>query len=268
MALGCQEYHGYQRGYFPLTTEIIRQCGYWTSRGGVINNCNDIILLHCRVWDTWENRRTQQSGLSVDRILEKGLPVFPRLDSVDMDATVDFYDKLQKTSALFLLPIMLFDTININMGFEGLCLPGLGLPCYAEIVSVLMEILPSLLLDRDSQVPSMVTVVRAESTNGFNLLWRVLELAVPGFDQSMQINPTAWMGEDIFDFCLSFVLYFCLQAKKGLVHDERTKSITFLQAVRPSQFVHDGPCWSDEQECSCPGLGCGTLDRTLVSVGS
>ena len=39
------------------------------------------------------------------------------------------------------------------------------------------------------------------------------------------------MDDDIFDFCLLFVLYFRLQAKKGLIHDERTKSITFLQAV-------------------------------------
>ena len=161
------------------------------SRGCVINNCNDIILLHRGVWDAWENWRTQQSGLSVDRILEKGLPVFPTLDSIDMDATVNFYDKLQKASALFLLPIMLFDAININMGFEGLCPPGLRLPRYAETASVLMEILPCLLPDRDSQVALMVTVVRAISSNRFDLLWRVLELAVPGFDPSIQISPPA-----------------------------------------------------------------------------
>ena len=32
-------------------------------------------------------------------------------------------------------------------------------------------------------------------------------------------------------------MYFHLQAKKGLVHDERTKSITFLQAVREPAYV-------------------------------
>ncbi len=77
--------------------------------------------------DAWENRRTQQRGPLVDRILEKGLPVFPRLDTLEVSATVDFYDKLHKTSALFLLPLMLFDAINLNTGFEGLCPPGLGL---------------------------------------------------------------------------------------------------------------------------------------------
>ncbi len=127
-ALACREYHGYRRGYYPLTAVIVRSCGYRDAHSGVTPYCNDIILLHRRVMDAWENRRTQQSGPSVDRILEKGLPVFPKLDSLDVAATVTFYDKLQKTSALFLLPLMLFDAINLNMGFEGLCPPGLGLP--------------------------------------------------------------------------------------------------------------------------------------------
>jgi hypothetical protein len=45
------------------------------------------------------------------------------------------------------------------------------------------------------------------------------------------------MGDDIFDFCLSFILYFCLMGKKGLLHDERTKSIAFLQAVWEPAYV-------------------------------
>lgn len=236
-ALACQAYHGYQRGYYPLTAEIIASCGYRDARGGVSRYCNDIILLHRRVMDAWENRRTQQRGPSVDRILEKGLPVFPRLDTLEVSATVDFYDKLHKTSALFLLPLMLFDAINLNTGFEGLCPPGLGLQRYAEIAGVFMEILPRLLPSSDSHVTSLVMVVRAESNNGFDLLWRILELAVPGFDPSHQISPPVWIGEDIFDFCLAFVLYFRLQAKKGLVHDERTKSLTFLQAVQEPAYV-------------------------------
>jgi hypothetical protein len=237
-ALGCREYHGYQRGYYPLTAAIIRRCGYKDAHGEVSPYCNEIILLHRKVLDAWDNRRTQQCGPSVDRILEKGLPVFPKLDSLDMLDTVNFYDKLQKTSALFLLPLMLFDAINLQMGFEGLCPPGLGLPRYAEIAGVLMEVLLRLLPSLDSQLTSVVTVVRAESNNGFNLLWRILELAVPGFDPSLQISAPVWLGDDIFDFCLSYVLYFRLQAKKGIAHDERTKSIMFLQAVRKPAYAN------------------------------
>ncbi len=151
-ALGCREYHSYQRGYYPLTAEIVSRCGYKDIYR------YELILLHRRVMDAWENRRTQQRGPLVDRILEKGLPVFPKLDCLDTSATVTFYVKLQKTSALFLLLLTLFDAINLNMGFEGLCPPGFGLLRYAEIAGVLMEVLPRLLPDLDSQVTSLVTV--------------------------------------------------------------------------------------------------------------
>ena len=100
-----------------------------------------------------------------------------------------------------------------------------------------MEVLPRLLPASDSQMSSLVTVVRAESNNGFDLLWRVLELTVPGFDPSMQVSAPVWMGDDIFEFCLLFVVYFRLMAKKGLRHDERTQSITFLQAIQDPAYV-------------------------------
>ncbi len=187
--------------------------------------------------DAWVNRQAQRCGPSVDRILEKGLPIFPKLLSLTTAAMVEFYDKFQKTSALFLLPLMMFDAISLNMGFERLCPPGLGLHRYAEIAGDLMEVLPRLLPTLDSQISSLVTFVRAESNNGFNLLWRVLELTVPGFDPSMQVSAPIWMDDDIVDFCLLFVLYFRLMAKKGLCHDERTKSITFIQAVQDHAYV-------------------------------
>ena len=187
--------------------------------------------------DSWENHQYQQYGPSVDRILEIGIPVFPKLDVLNMASMVNFYNKLQKTSVIFLLPLTLFDAIKLNMGFEGLCPPGLGLPRYAEIAGVLMEVLPRMLPEIDSQITSLVTVVCAESNNGYNLLWRILELVVPGFDSSLQLSAPVWMGDDIFNFCLSFVLYFRLQTKRGLVHDERTKSITFPHAVREPSYA-------------------------------
>jgi len=82
------------------------------------------------------------------------------LDTLAVSATVDFFDKLHKTSALFLLPSMLFDAINLNTGFEGLYPPGLGLQRYAEIAGVFMKILPRLLPGSDSHVTSLVMVVR------------------------------------------------------------------------------------------------------------
>ena len=63
-----------------------------------------------------------------------------------------------------------------------------------------MEVIPCLLPTYDSQVMSLVMVVPVESNNGYDLLWRVMELLVSGFDLTLQISAPVWMGEDIFDF--------------------------------------------------------------------
>jgi hypothetical protein len=115
--------------------------------------------MHRQILDAWVNPRTFQSGPLVDRILDKGLTVFPKLGTLDVAAAVEFYDQLQKTLALYLLPFMLFDAVNLHMEFKDLCPPGLGLPRYTEIAGVMMEVLPCLLPTLDSQVASLVTVV-------------------------------------------------------------------------------------------------------------
>jgi hypothetical protein len=56
---------------------------------GVIKCYNDIVLMHRQVLDGWVNPRTFQSGPSVDRILDKGLAVFPKLGTFDVAAVVE-----------------------------------------------------------------------------------------------------------------------------------------------------------------------------------
>ncbi len=132
---------------------------------------------------------------------------------------------------------MLFDAVNFYMGYEGLCPPGLDLLRYVKIARVMMEGIPCLPPTYDSQVTLLVIVVCAESNNGYDFLWWVIELLVLGFNPMLQISSLVWMGASIFDFCLSYVLYFCLQVIKGLLHDDCTKSITFLQAVHDPAYI-------------------------------
>jgi hypothetical protein len=125
-----------------------------------------------------------------------------------VDATIEFYDNLHKTSLIYLLPVVLFDCISIKMGFEALCPPGLGLPCYAIIARVLMEILPKLLPCTDTQVASLIMMTRMELGNGYDLLWQILALTVPGFDPTIPKTIPAWQDVDIFVFATSFSLHF------------------------------------------------------------
>jgi hypothetical protein len=57
-------------------------------------------------------------------------------------------------------------------------------------------------------------MVHAESGNGYDLLWRILELTIPGFDPSVPNVIPIWRDEDIFTFAQAILLYFRLQAKQ------------------------------------------------------
>ncbi len=137
---------------------------------------------------SWSNTQSQRSGPSVERIIEKVVPtVLPKLDGLTPPDMVLFYDNLQKISSVYLLPLMPFDAINLRLGFEGLCPPGLSVHCYAEICHALMEVLPRLLPCSINRVTTAISTTRAENGNGFALLWDVLALSVPGFDPTLQI---------------------------------------------------------------------------------
>ena len=100
-----------------------------------------------------------------------------------------------------------------------------------------MEILPKILPRSNTQINLIVNMVRMDSGNGYDLMRRVLELSVPGFDPAIPVKLPRWGNNDVITFALSFTLYFCLQAKKGVVYNDRTQSTTFLAAVKDPAYV-------------------------------
>ena len=114
---------------------------------------NDIIKVHSRTCNNWEHPRGHYKGPQLERILEKGIGSFPRLSTLAVEQSVEFYDAFQKTALIYLLPVMPFDCICIKMGFEALCPPGLGIPLYGMISRVLMELLPASFHDRTHRFP-------------------------------------------------------------------------------------------------------------------
>jgi hypothetical protein len=176
--------------------------------------------------------RTQTSGPLVKRILDRGLAVFPKLHSLEVHDAVEFYDKLQELSAAYLLPLMPFDAICLEFNFKGLFIPGLGVDRYAECASALMEILPCLLPTSSSEISAKVSSVWMESKNGYDLLWRVLELTVAGFDPTLPLEQPRWKWDmDILEFCHRCELYCRLQAKRKVYFSSRHRTGIFLCAV-------------------------------------
>jgi hypothetical protein len=148
----------------------------------------------------------------VDKILQKSLSVFPRLESTQVDNVVAFYDRLQEVALDYIIAIIPFDAIVLAHKFEGLCPPGLGLIKYAAMCKALMELLRWLIPGSLSpQVKATLTLVRYESNNWYDYLWRVLELTVPGFDPTVPIHAPIWSDvKDILQFAQAFLLFFRL----------------------------------------------------------
>jgi hypothetical protein len=80
--------------------------------------------------------------------------------------------------------------------------------------------------------------VRYETGNGYDYLWQVLELTIPGFDPTVPIQAPLWSEvEDIFQFAQDYLLFFCLQAKLNFHYSDCTWSGLLNRAVQYSQFA-------------------------------
>ncbi len=80
-------------------------------------------------------------------------------------------------------------------------------------------------------------MVHMDSGNGYDLMWRLLELSVPRFDPSIPVKLLSWNDDDIFNFTLLFILYFQLQGKKGVVQDDCTHSTTFFNSINKPMYA-------------------------------
>jgi hypothetical protein len=240
--LATTKYHGEEDGVQFLTEQYIHDCGNTSllpeSPEDILICYRDIIMIHCKVVDGWFNHRSGRSGLSVEYNLEKALVHFQLLKSLKAHKMVEFYDKLQKLSVRYLLPLMPFDTVKLSFNFEGLCPPRLGMLCYAKIGVALMEVLPCILPASILDVHSAITTVGFKSNNGYDLLWRVLELVVPGFNPTAPILPPIWHRDsNVFEFCQAHLLYFCLLAKKNNYYDAHMHTSIFLRAISTSEYA-------------------------------
>jgi hypothetical protein len=81
-------------------------------------------------------------------------------------------------------------------------------------------------------------VVCTKSNNWYDLLWCILALTIPGFDPSIPVQFPTCHDDNIFNFATSLTLNYQLHAKWGVYHDDRTCSITFLQAITEPAYAN------------------------------
>jgi hypothetical protein len=102
----------------------------------------------------------------------------------------------------------------------------------------ILEILPRLLPTSNTKVMAIVSAVLNALRNGYNLLWRILELFVPSFDPTVPIaEPLLTRDSTILEFCQSHLLYFHLQVKKNVFFMARDCTNIFLCAIAPLEYA-------------------------------
>jgi len=195
--------------------------------------------VHRRILELWHNPISHTFGPQIDRIITTSLKLLPTLTSTTTENVVDFYDRLQESTTGLLIALMPFDAIMLTNRFEGLCVPALGIRRYQLMGRALMELLPRLVPGSLSpQINATLSSVRYESNNGYDYLWRVMELTVPGFDPVVPIQIPTWSNaDDVFGFAQMYLLYFRLQSKQNFHYDNRTRSSIFLRAIQFSDFA-------------------------------
>jgi hypothetical protein len=96
--LACSDYHMGMDGITTLTDDHLKARGFAQVTATVedVMICyNDIILAHRKIVELWYNAYLHTSGPQVDKIIQKSLLVFPRLELMNVEDVVDFYDRLQ-----------------------------------------------------------------------------------------------------------------------------------------------------------------------------
>ena len=264
--LATPGYHGKTDGVRILNKKILAQCGFnMISNDNVVSCYNDIISAHRHIYDSWHNTTANTYGPQVDRILLKSFTLFPKLESTATEDVVDFYDRFQELSPIHLLALIPFDGIVLKNRFEGLCVPGLGTRCYATCSHALMDFLPRLIpRTLSSRLNATLAAVRNELNKGFDYLWRVLELTVPGFDPVVPIQTPLWSdSDDIFYFSQAYLLYFCLQAKMHFHYTDRVRSSTFLWAIHHSDYTDTVTTLQSHVNSYCEDFDTGFLPPQL-----
>jgi hypothetical protein len=101
-----------------------------------------------------------------------------------------------------------------------------------------MDVLPRLLPQKESEVESAIFSVSVKSNNGFDLLWRISELAVLGFKSMNPVQVPTWTPHsDILSFSCDHLLYFWLQSKHNMFFSSRMQTNIFLCNIQQSEYA-------------------------------
>ena len=232
--LATNEYHGGSWGFNELTTEDIRSFGLMVLDQGVCER--DIVNRHEMGMTNWFERNGKHGPQEKSILDNDHIPFLEENYSNAM--LVEWWDEMCKILAqhekIYLLQ---FDAINPDKGYEGLVVPGLGIERYTKMAEVLMETIFNF-LPNTGEFERLKTRVEGESKNGFDALYRVLQLTLPGFSELMTEDKPVWDEENgtIDKYHKDWQMYSRIQSKDKKRFGHRAMALHFLNGIKAGEY--------------------------------
>ena len=230
--MGLQDYHGGRSGLeegVDLSGITLQQLGF-----SHLGSFPEVIRLHRTIRRNWYHHTLNTYGPQRDTILNSKALLKLTLEKFDPCSVLAWYEKLVTTCEAYKIGLMPFDAmIQFAKGALGLCLPGLGSDRFTEMASGLCSVLQVCLAKAPSRVTTMAAQVESRTRNGYDILWRVLRLYVPGFDPTKTVERPLWGDSDgdVIRYANKFDLFFRLSVKNGHSHSDVVKATLFLTGI-------------------------------------
>jgi len=248
-------YHGGLLGYSTLTDTLLNNCGFASSLAAtslsyidLTNAYSNLRAIHTLVMAQWYNGHSNTpwssgtsttSGPQVYRLIGKQLSILPKLKDTETSTVIDFYDNLHDVIKHFLIATVPFDAIIISQGYQAICIPGLGLDRFQASSKALLELLPHLIdSGMSNNINAALVSVKSTTKCGYDFLWQILRLTVPGFNPATTAQVPLWQfNSDILEFAKDFLVYFRLQRLLRTPHTDSARSLMFLHAIKGSEYI-------------------------------
>jgi hypothetical protein len=157
---------------------------------------------------------------------------FNRLEELNNEEFVDFYQHLSIKLRRYGIGLLEFDVVQPRWLHVGLCYPGVGETRYIQMAEELFNLLERLLPMTDSIVQQCYTTLVGCTHDGFKLLRAIMGKSIPSFCPYITSLSPLWSEyQDVARMSKLWKVHFRLNAKKGSTESPIEQSLMFIQSL-------------------------------------
>jgi predicted Fe-S protein YdhL (DUF1289 family) len=157
---------------------------------------------------------------------------FNRLEELNTEEFVDFYQHLTIKLRRYGIGLLEFDVVQPRWLHVGLCYPGVGEIKYIQMAEELFNLLERLLPMTEAVVQQCYTTLVGRTHDGFKLLRAIMGKSIPAFCPYITSLSPLWSEyQDVARMSKLWKVHFRLNAKKGSADSPIEQSLMFIQSL-------------------------------------